>query len=310
MTWIVIYPLSLLKNLSALRFTSLLGISCSLYLGVLIMVEYFVLCNGRENDLDDNAINSCFWNKNFNLPNNAYFNYTDMWSFVKNFLVCFPLFVFAYTAQQFMLPIYAELDRKSRPRMQKVLRRSSYVVLFIYVCASTFGFLTFLDGVCGNILLNDYKKSPGAILAAISISISMILTEPIITFTWRSNFVDLVWKTKQEQLPMFKYVAITTVFALFGMIVALLVTDIAVVFGLLGATTYPLCGFVLPGIFFYNIVPASRFPIRRKFAVLQAVLVGIISLASLIYQIFGMVDPGTNLTTCNNMQDIETPKFF
>ncbi|ETO22207.1 Sodium-coupled neutral amino acid transporter 3 [Reticulomyxa filosa] len=307
---LIIFPLSLLPNLGALRYTSFLGISCSLYLGVLIMAEYFVLCDGHEHDLDGNSIRSCFWLQNFNLPKKAFFNYTDMWSFVKSFLLCFPLFVFAYTAQQFMLPIYTELQRKSRIRMKKVLRRSSYVVFFIYACASTFGFLTFSDGVCSNILLNDFKKSPGAITAAISISVSMILTEPIITHTWRSGLVTLLWNKKPIKMSKFKHTSFTFAFVFLGMLVALFVTDIGVVFGVLGATTYPLFGFILPGTFFYKIVPADEYPVRRKLAVIQAVLVGIISLSSLVYQIYQMIDPEGNSTKCNNMQDIKTPNFF
>jgi len=250
MTWCVIYPLSLLRSMGALRFTSLLGITCSTYLAILITVEYFVLCNGREKELNGTSeIHSCFW-KSTKLPNHAYINYTDMWSFTKSFLVCFPLFVFAYTAQQYMLPIYAELQQKKRVRMQKVLQRSSYIILFVYVASSSFGYLTFLDGACGNILLNDYKESPGAIIAAIAISTSMILTQPITTFTWRSFFCDFVWKMNAKDLSTTTHVILTTIYTAFGMLIALLVTDIAVVFGLMGATTYPLCGFILPAIFF------------------------------------------------------------
>ncbi|ETO22599.1 solute carrier family 38, member 1 [Reticulomyxa filosa] len=306
-TWVVIYPLSLLKNLSALRYTSLFGVICSLYLGVLIMIEYFVLCDGDERDLSQKSIHSCFWSKHFNLPKHAYFNYNDMWSFIKNLLVCFPLFIFACSAQQFMLTIYAELTNNIRARMQKVLQRSSYVILFLYACASVFGYLTFLDGVCGNILLNDYKKSPGAVLAAIAISISMILAEPIITFSWRAIFVDLIWKTRQQDLSIIKYVLITTVFVFLGMLVALSVANVEIVFGLLGATTYPLCGFILPAILFHNIAPISDFPIRYKVVVFQAVAVALVSISSLIYQMYGIINPSTDWNKCNNVQDIKTP---
>ncbi|ETO13222.1 hypothetical protein RFI_24153 [Reticulomyxa filosa] len=146
-TWGVIYPLSLLRQMSALRYTSLFGMMCSLYLGLVILIEYFILCNGEEIDLDSNSIHTCFWKGNFHLPNDAIANYDDMWSFIKRLLVSIPLFVFAYTSQQFMLPIYSELKKPSRQRMQKVLQRSSYIVVFIYICASGFGYLTFL-GMC------------------------------------------------------------------------------------------------------------------------------------------------------------------
>ncbi|ETO13223.1 hypothetical protein RFI_24154 [Reticulomyxa filosa] len=136
----------------------------------------------------------------------------------------------------------------------------------------------------------------------------MILTQPICSFTWRTNLSEIVWNTKQ--LSTKSHIIITTLYTFFGMVVALLVTDIEVVFGLLGATTYPLCGFVLPAIYFYCIVPAEAHPTRRKLAVLQGALVGIASLGSLIYQIYGMFAPTGDSTKCRNMQSIQSSNLF
>ncbi|ETO04426.1 hypothetical protein RFI_32970 [Reticulomyxa filosa] len=190
--------------------------------------------------------------------------------------------------------------------MQKVLRRSSCVILFIYICAAGFGYLTFLDGVCGNILLNDYHKDWPVIIAAITISISMIFAQPITMYAWRMNFAEIVYNVKRLSTCM--HVAITTLFVFVTMSLSLLLTDIEIVFGLLGATTFPAIGFVLPAVFFVSLVPSHLHPFRRRFAIVQAVLVTLASLASLVYQVFVMIYPSDD--HCNSMQQIQTPDLF
>ncbi|ETO09713.1 hypothetical protein RFI_27670 [Reticulomyxa filosa] len=302
-TWVIIFPLSLLNSMSALQFTSLLGITCSIYLGCVIFGEYFHLC---DQPTGDPSIRTCIWRKDFHLDSTVLFKFDSAWQFTQGFLICFPLFAFAYTAQQYMLPIYFELTNQSRKRMLKVLQRSSYIILFIYICAAGFGYLTFLDGVCGNILLNNYHKDWAVVIAAITISISMIFAQPITTYAWRMNFAEIIYNKKT--LERKKHVIITILFTFVTMALSLLLTDIEIVFGLLGATTFPAIGFVLPAIFFVSIVPADKFPHRRRFAIVQAVFVTIASLASLVYQVYTMIYPTND--SCDSRQQIETPNLF
>ncbi len=80
-SWLIIYPLSLLRTMSSLRFTSLLGFACSMYLTAILFLEYWLLCDSRDyhhDDHDNNSIyvttpspvrhqNTCFWKSGFHL---------------------------------------------------------------------------------------------------------------------------------------------------------------------------------------------------------------------------------------------------
>ncbi|ETO13041.1 hypothetical protein RFI_24335 [Reticulomyxa filosa] len=267
----IIYPLSLLRSMSALRFTSLLGIGCSLYLATVI-------------GIDDKT-----WTQ-----------------WLEGLLISYPLVTFCYTAQQYMLPIYVELQHQSHRRMRKVLRRSSYLILALYVMVGAFGYLTFLDGVCGNILLNNYHEHWSVMLAAVCISVSMVLAQPITTYAWRMNLAEMLFDVKQLSLQ--KHVVITTLFTLFTMVLSLLLTDIETVFALLGATTFPAIGFVLPAIFFVCLVPKDKFPYRRRFAIFQAFVITLISLVSFFYQIYTLLYPLD--LPCRSVHAIQTSNLF
>ena len=49
-------------------------------------------------------------------------------------------------------------------------------------------------------------------------------------------------------------------------------------------TAYPMLGYILPAAFFCKITPAHAFKTRKTIAVIQAVIIGLISLFSLRYQ--------------------------
>merc|ERR1712087_728323 len=50
----IIFPLSLMKNMSSFRFTSLFSVICSCFLTMVLFAEYFILC-------DEQSESTCFW---------------------------------------------------------------------------------------------------------------------------------------------------------------------------------------------------------------------------------------------------------
>ena len=117
----------------------------------------------------------------------------------------------------------------------------------------------------------------------------------------------MVWHHR-EKLPWGKHLSITILFTALATIIALTVTDIGTVFGLLGATTYPTVGFVLPGIFFIKIVPnVPRYKWYRRLAWFMSLFVGISSFAAFIFQIHGFIFPSHD--KCNSRQKIQGPDW-
>ena len=97
-TIVIVTPISLFRSMGPLRYTSFLGFLCCTYLGIILIVEYFSLCNNRSYPNENKS--TCFWENNkFTLkqkdliPSN----------FFKGLLQSWPLFCFAFTGQQSML---------------------------------------------------------------------------------------------------------------------------------------------------------------------------------------------------------------
>eukprot|EP01084_Bolivina_argentea_P025701 47787_1 len=189
----VVFPLALMRSMNALRYGSLIGICCSAYLCLVIFINYFRLCDDQSVFEGEHIQrHTCFWKSNFSLTSDDLFKLTP-----NGFLSSFPIFVYAYSCQPQVLPIYVELQRRSVRRMHKVIRRSLYFSVTLYVSVGIFGFLTFMDGSCGNVLQNNFKKHPEVILSAVTICISCMFTLPICVYAFRENItVITVGKVK------------------------------------------------------------------------------------------------------------------
>jgi len=283
----IIFPLSLLRSMNSLRFTSLLGFSMAIYLVGVVTIEYFLLCSQPE--VDNHYFGECVWNDafHFDLKDPTYNMLWPMDSFkgfYSGFLTAFPLIIFAYTGHPFLLPLYVELARPSMRRMRKVFKRGFSIITVLYTFIALFGFLIFVDTVCSNLLLNDFRRHSDVVIAALGISISCILTEPIFSYNFRRMIGLLVWNQTTNEISTFWHVMITFLFVSANVALGVAVKSIAVVFGFLGSTTYPTLGYLLPAAFFCKITPPGMYKTRKIIATVQAVVVALISLCSLVYK--------------------------
>lgn len=287
----VVFPLSLMRSMNSLRYGSLIGITCSGYLCLVIILDYFRLC-------DDNTVfegqdierHTCFWQKDFAL------DWDDLVHFTPNgFLSSFPIFVFAYSCQPNVLPIYVELQRRSVRRMHKVIRRSLYFAASLYVFVGIFGFLTFMDGTCGNVLQNNYKQHPEIIISAVSICISCIFTLPMCIFAFRENLtVFMIDKVSVHWIP---HTLITLVMVAICSTIAAEVSQLNVVLGFLGSTTNPSVAYFLPNLFFIKLVPKHKAPKRYWLAIISMATLLALSASSFVFQIMALIDPSLNPAT-------------
>eukprot|EP01084_Bolivina_argentea_P281961 482534_1 len=294
----VILPLSLFRSLNKLRFSSLMGFAMAIYLVIVVVIEYFVLCSDGQ-AVTKHYDTTCIWNDNYNIPNNVLWPLTDFTKFYQGFLTAWPLVVFSYTGHPFLLPLYVELARPSIRRMRKVFKRGLFIINILYVLISIFGFLLFLDKVCSNLLLNDFRKHFDVVIAALGIALSCILTEPIFSYNFRRMIGMLFWDKTTQEISTFWHVTITVIFVSMNVALGVAVKSIAVVFGFLGSTTYPTLGYLLPAAFFVKITPTGMYKTRKIIAVIQAVCVALISLCSLAYK---FTSPGDE--SCDNAQTI------
>eukprot|EP01083_Nonionella_stella_P031049 85055_1 len=296
MSYLIVLPLALLRNIDSLRFTSLLGFSMSTYLVLVVTIEYFILC---KDGVTHYYSTTCIWSDDYKLSADVLWPMTTLKTSYTGFLTAFPLVIFSYTAHCYLLPLYVELSRPSIQRMRKVVRTGFSISGVLYICFATFGFLLFLDRVCSNLLLNNFGKHLDVVIGGLGMSITCILAEPIFAYNFRRMVGMLIWDKSTQQIGTFTHVLITLLVITVSALLAVSVKSIAVVFGFLGSTTYPVLGYIFPVIFFLKMTPSGKYKIRKILAVIQAIIVGTISLCSLIYKIYSSTD-----LPCSNAQTI------
>lgn len=142
-TLIIVYPLSLKKEISSLRYTSLLSCIACIYLAFAITYGFFDM-RSDTNDRFKHAPAAEF---------TAY-----------SFFTASGFVVFSFTCHPNVIPIYQELQRRSTKRGFKFLSRGLVIVLIIYLIVGVFGFLTFykeyhpITNFPGQILQAKYHK--------------------------------------------------------------------------------------------------------------------------------------------------------
>merc|ERR1712241_1015220 len=158
--------------MSSLRFTSMAGISCSMFLTGCLLYEYCAFCGERE---------SCLWNMN---PEHQSIIIKPLT--LSSIVNTVPIFVFGYNCHPSVFPIYKSMVKdkgdagtpRSPPRMATVFKTALSFSVTAYTIAGASGFLLLLDDVPGNILEYEFGGRPHMILAKILFATAMILAVP------------------------------------------------------------------------------------------------------------------------------------
>jgi len=252
----VIFPISLFRDLSSLRYTSMFGLFCAAYLALIICIEYIVKC--ANGDLQ--------W---FDLSATEIATHS-----LGGYLHVVPLTGFSFGCHTSILNVYEELERKSHERMMMVTNRALYTCFTLYVLAGGFGFLTFLGDTEDNIFLNYGGNVFPVLIGEVALTAVLALSCPIYIVVLR-GFI------KCNELSLLSHVGITTFILGSALGVAMAVKNISSVFEIVGATTLPLNIFILPSIFYFKLV---KNPVMWKkiLCVFLSTLISVLSIFSLL----------------------------
>lgn len=144
--WAVsLFPLSCLRSMSALRFSSLFGVSSIVYVAGCVSVHAVInLLNGKI------------------VPK---WGQLTLWVVpsINDVTLNLPILLFAFTCQVNVLDVWDDLAGATPPRMVKVTFRSMLLCIIVYLLVGLFGFLEFGRHTCGNILkvfFNPLDRTP------------------------------------------------------------------------------------------------------------------------------------------------------
>jgi len=240
----ILFPLNLIKNLSSLGFTSILGLCAVLYTTSFIVLR--ALDGSYSTDgkfVADGAIDT---------PS---FDSSTMWNLDVKSLILMSNLGVAFIAHYNAPTYYREL-RKASPQTFPRMVRTSYAILFaIYVITMCAGYMTFGDTAQCNILLNYHPHDMLAFLGRWATACSTLFGFPLVFNGAREGFKNAAMALDQPSVSDPKnHVKLVVVMLSCACMLAILVDDIKVIVGYSGAVLGSLLVYICPPILYANIL--------------------------------------------------------
>jgi len=253
-TTLVILPLSFLRDLAALRYTSLMSFIITVFLTIVVVFE--------STQVDDISTN---------------FNLAEKWRWL-GVAVTFPNTVYSFSCHPNVLDVFHELQRSSLQRMSKVLFRCMAIACIIYVTVGSFGYIAFADQPVnltsvGNVLMSfiQFKGNITAIIIAlVGIGISIVLAMPLSIKPSKESLSDLVFgryvKTDEERRQLlleteyvkkqdskWRHIVLVIIVVYSQMLCGMFIKKMSSAITLLGASAYPMINYIFPCLFYLKL---------------------------------------------------------
>ncbi|XP_043917954.1 sodium-coupled neutral amino acid transporter 2 [Protopterus annectens] len=281
---VIILPLSLLKTLGYLGYTSGFSLLCMVFfLIVVIYKKSQIPC-----PLEEDALNLTLNNTLVELTAASYHapNETSpiseackpkMFVFNSQTVYAVPILTFSFVCHPSVLPIYEELKDRNRKRMQNVANVSFFAMFVMYLLAALFGYLTFY-GKVEDELLHTYKKVLDfdliLIIVRLAVLVAVTLTVPIVLFPIR-NSVQQMFFAKYD-FNWYRHAFITLALLGFTNLLVIFVPTIRDIFGFIGASAAAMLIFILPSAFYIKLVTKEPMKSLQKIGAILFLSAGII----------------------------------
>uniref|UniRef100_A0A8C1B0B4 Solute carrier family 38 member 4 n=1 Tax=Cyprinus carpio carpio TaxID=630221 RepID=A0A8C1B0B4_CYPCA len=253
----IILPLSLLKNLGYLGYTSGFSLSCMVFfVGVVPVngphldphapVHSAVQFTPHPEDVED-------------MCTPKYFVFNSQTAYTV------PILAFAFVCHPEVLPIYSELKDRSRRKMQRVSNLSILAMLVMYLFSALFGYLTFYDHVEAELLhtfTKVYKFDTMLLLVRLAVLTAVTLTVPIVLFP---VIITLCFAGKE--FSWIRHILIAAAILAFNNLLVIFVPTIRDIFGFIGSSAATMLIFILPAAFYLRLVKSLPFRSPQKISV-------------------------------------------
>ncbi|XP_067894884.1 probable sodium-coupled neutral amino acid transporter 6 [Heterodontus francisci] len=259
----IVFPLALLRKIEFLGYTSGLSILFMVYFTIVVIVKkWFIPCpllNGTVNYVQNFSFDDCK---------------PKLLQISSKSAYAIPTMAFSFLCHTSVLPIYCELRRPSKSRMQKAVNTGITLSFSIYMLAALFGYLTFY-GKVGSQLLHSYSQylPRDSVIMSVRICLlfSVLLTVPLIHFPARKSFMLLFFSNRP--FSWLHHIAVTIAIQTVIVLLAIYVPNIQNIFGVVGSTTSTALLFIYPGLFYLRI---SREPLKslKKLVALGLIILG------------------------------------
>uniref|UniRef100_A0A9J8CZC5 Solute carrier family 38 member 4 n=1 Tax=Cyprinus carpio carpio TaxID=630221 RepID=A0A9J8CZC5_CYPCA len=269
----IILPLSLLKNLGYLGYTSGFSLSCMVFFLGVVRFSSFVTCSFTIIEIAVQFTPHPQDHQDMCTPKYFVFNSQTAYTI--------PILAFAFVCHPEVLPIYSELKDRSRRKMQKVSNLSILAMLVMYLLSALFGYLTFYDHVEAELLhtfTKVYKFDTMLLLVRLAVLTAVTLTVPIVLFPIRSSVITLCFAGKE--FSWIRHILIAAAILAFNNLLVIFVPTIRDIFGFIGSSAATMLIFILPAAFYLRLVKSLPFRSPQKISATIFLVVGIFFMIS------------------------------
>jgi sodium-coupled neutral amino acid transporter 11 len=237
-TAIVLLPLSLIKDLSALAFTSVLGFSAIIY------TVFFIVVRALDGSY---KVGSGRFAMDGLLLAQPAFEKTSLWNFDFTSLVLASNLGLAYIAHYNGPNFYRSLKNKSSKRFRSMVNIAFAILIALYVTTMAAGYSTFGDVCQGNILLNYHPDDILSTLGRFATGFSILFGFPLVTVGARESIAGVAASLGFEGLGAEQnhFILVFGILALVT-IISCTVKDVSLVVGLTGALLGSFIVYVCP----------------------------------------------------------------
>ncbi|KAF1953445.1 vacuolar amino acid transporter-like protein 6 [Byssothecium circinans] len=250
---LIVIPLSFLRRLDSLKYTSVVALCSIAYLVVLVVAHYI-----KGDTLSDRGEVRVF-----------------RWAGPVSAMAAFPVIVFAYTCHQNMFSILNEIADNSHFRTTSVIFASIGGACCLYILTGITGYLSYGDNIKGNIV-SMYPTAAASTIGRLAIVILVMFSYPLQIHPCRASIdACLKWRPKRrsqgedspsrgsllnpqqtvvkKEMSDLRFAVVSTVLIILSFITAMTVSSLEKVLAYVGSTGSTTISFILPGLFYYKI---------------------------------------------------------
>uniref|UniRef100_A0A3B5LKW3 Solute carrier family 38 member 6 n=1 Tax=Xiphophorus couchianus TaxID=32473 RepID=A0A3B5LKW3_9TELE len=228
-TFCVVVPLAMLPKIGFLGYTSSLAFIFMLYFAVVVVVKkWSIPC-----PLPHNITTLSDFKKVSNRSDSECTPKLFILSIKSAYAI--PTMAFSFLCHTAILPIYCELKRPTKTRMQNVANISIGLSFLLYFISALFGYLTFYSHVESELLRGYDVYLPRDIMVMtvrLAILLSVLLTVPLIHFPARKAVIVMLYGGLH--FSWLTHIISTLIILGVVLMLAIFVPDIRNVFGVVG----------------------------------------------------------------------------
>lgn len=177
-TLLLIAPLSFLKNLRSLKFTSTLGTFAAFYLLLFVSIYYFFLQPAESRV----PLSELRW-------------WPPLYS--PKLLSALPILTFLYACHQNIFTVFSELRNNTPRRMDTVIFRSVGIATIFYLATASICYATFGATTKGDVLLN-YPNDKFTMSAIVTLAVLLLTSVPMQLHPARVSLIGLLERWRER----------------------------------------------------------------------------------------------------------------